>query len=38
MPEGMATKAHVWDLSNPNKPSSEINTVSPVTNIMYNPK
>jgi dynein intermediate chain 2 len=28
----------VWDLTNPNNPELQLHTVSPVTNLMYNPK
>ena len=34
----MRNQAYVWDLLNPNSPELELNTPSPVTNIMYNPK
>ena len=31
-------QAYVWDLTNPNSPELQLQTPSPVTNIMYNPK
>ncbi|CAD8107748.1 unnamed protein product [Paramecium sonneborni] len=38
MPEGMLKSSFVWDLQNPNSTEFELETNSPIKNLMYNPK